>query len=216
MTKCLHLLAKVSSKMQAARALALPPLALARLARRTAAPSLLLLSYQLRVAPFPPSLSPVCLFVSLREGVSKNAAFTPHSVLSIQRGKTYVVSSTKSLTATTTTKPVTNTMAVKINSSKYSSPTTNTQRTAKRVLKKYSIAKTNDSADSYWRLKKIVPTISKKENISKLDVVLEAISYIQHLQGNLEVALITAAAAASAAAVTVSSTSTAANSSRQC
>ena len=60
------------------------------------------------------------------------------------------------------------------------------QKTAKRVLKKYQgVARRRAAAQSYWRLKKLVPTIKSKENISKLDVVLEAISYIQSLQGNL-------------------------------
>merc|ERR1711992_427149 len=61
------------------------------------------------------------------------------------------------------------------------------QKTAKRVLKKYQgVARRRAAAQSYKRLKKLVPTIKSKENISKLDVVLEAISYIQSLQGNLE------------------------------
>merc|ERR1712026_403803 len=62
------------------------------------------------------------------------------------------------------------------------------QRTARRVVKKYRNVRGGGraaSADSYWRLKKLVPTIKSKENISKLDVVLEAISYIQSLQCNL-------------------------------
>ena len=61
------------------------------------------------------------------------------------------------------------------------------QRTARRVVKKYRHVRggRGASADSYWRLKKLVPTIKSKENISKLDVVLEAISYIQSLQCNL-------------------------------
>merc|ERR1712045_3292 len=64
------------------------------------------------------------------------------------------------------------------------------QKTAKRVLKKYQgVARRRAAAQSYWRLKKLVPTIKSKENISKLDVVLEAISYIQSLQGNLEATL---------------------------
>merc|ERR1711948_29996 len=64
------------------------------------------------------------------------------------------------------------------------------QKTAKRVLKKYQgVARRRAAAQSYWRLKKLVPTIKSKENISKLDVVLEAISYIQSLQGNLEKSL---------------------------
>merc|ERR1712172_165498 len=64
---------------------------------------------------------------------------------------------------------------------------TTNQKTAKRVLKKYQgVARRRAAAQSYKRLKKLVPTIKSKENISKLDVVLEAISYIQSLQGNLE------------------------------
>lgn len=67
--------------------------------------------------------------------------------------------------------------------------TTSSQRSAaQRVLKKYrlpasgnGVVKTGD-CNSYSRLKCIVPNISQKENISKLDVVLEAISYIQQLQ----------------------------------
>ena len=60
------------------------------------------------------------------------------------------------------------------------------QRTARRVLKKYRGVARKRTFDSYWRLKKLVPTIKGKENISKLDVVLEAISYIQSLQCNLQ------------------------------
>ena len=64
------------------------------------------------------------------------------------------------------------------------------QKMAKRVLKKYQgVARRRAAAQSYKRLKKLVPTIKSKENISKLDVVLEAISYIQSLQGNLEKSL---------------------------
>ena len=59
--------------------------------------------------------------------------------------------------------------------------------TAKKVLKKYKVTGVRkNSPDEFCRLKKLVPTISSKENISQLDVVLEAISYIQSLQGNLE------------------------------
>lgn len=70
-------------------------------------------------------------------------------------------------------------------------PVSSSQRTAQRLLRKYrGVARKTDSADSYWRLKKLVPAISKKENISKLDVVLEAISYIQRLQTDLESAFV--------------------------
>ena len=80
-------------------------------------------------------------------------------------------------------------------------PTTSSQKSARRVLKKYSVltASTTTTAanglgvngggvtkdSSFYKLKRIVPTISAKENISKLDVVLEAISYIQRLQSDL-------------------------------
>ena len=80
------------------------------------------------------------------------------------------------------------------------SPPSSTQKSARKVLKKYSVLTaaaastpavngvngggvTKDS--SYYKLKRIVPTISAKENISKLDVVLEAINYIQRLQSDL-------------------------------
>ncbi len=59
------------------------------------------------------------------------------------------------------------------------------QRTARRVLKKYREMRRVEAAHSYSKLKKAVPAIKKKDNISKLDVILEAISYIQRLQGDL-------------------------------
>ena len=59
------------------------------------------------------------------------------------------------------------------------------QRTARRVLKKYKEFRKAEAAHSYKKLKKLVPAIKSKDNISKLDVILEAISYIQRLQYNL-------------------------------
>ena len=62
------------------------------------------------------------------------------------------------------------------------------QKMARRLLRKYRKGGSRTRAaraDSYWRLKKLVPSISRKDNISKLDVVLEAISYIQRLQDDL-------------------------------
>ena len=67
---------------------------------------------------------------------------------------------------------------------------------ARKVLKKYSVLTNSTTTpsvngggvtkdSSFYKLKRIVPTISAKENISKLDVVLEAISYIQRLQSDL-------------------------------
>ena len=77
--------------------------------------------------------------------------------------------------------------------------TTSSQKSARKVLKKYSVLTTNSTTtpimavngggvtkdSSFYKLKRIVPTISAKENISKLDVVLEAINYIQRLQSDL-------------------------------
>ncbi len=37
----------------------------------------------------------------------------------------------------------------------------------------------------FSRLKNLVPSISKKTTVSKLDVILEAIRYIDHLQDQL-------------------------------
>ena len=75
---------------------------------------------------------------------------------------------------------------------------TSSQKSARKVLKKYSVLNTASEVkvgsvngggvtkdSSFYKLKRIVPTISAKENISKLDVVLEAISYIQRLQSDL-------------------------------
>ncbi len=71
-----------------------------------------------------------------------------------------------------------------------SSPESSCQRSARKVLKKYSVLSSPSNGgvtkqSSYYKLKRVVPTISAKENISRLDVVLEAISYIQMLQSNL-------------------------------
>ena len=68
------------------------------------------------------------------------------------------------------------------------------QKVARRLVKKYRKGGSSRSrlakAESYWRLKKLLPSISRKDNISKLDVVLEAISYIQRLQDDLELAIL--------------------------
>ncbi|TRY75170.1 hypothetical protein TCAL_14580 [Tigriopus californicus] len=75
-------------------------------------------------------------------------------------------------------------MAVKVSTKN----ATVAQRTAQKVIKKYRVggSRVGDCGESYTKLKKIVPSISRKENITKLDVVLEAISYIQQLQDDLE------------------------------
>jgi len=85
-------------------------------------------------------------------------------------------------------------MVVKTNSAfAASAPLSQSQKTARRLLKKYRRGNQKSrlaKAESYWRLKKLVPSISSKDNISKLDVVLEAISYIQRLQDDLELAIL--------------------------
>ena len=87
-------------------------------------------------------------------------------------------------------------MVVKVNMcDSTTANSSSSRRQAQRVLRKYGLGngsvskKSNGNSgchdSSYWRLKRIVPAISDKENISKLDVVLEAINYIQALQGDL-------------------------------
>ena len=87
-------------------------------------------------------------------------------------------------------------MVIKTNSNLTTSSSSNlsqSQKVAKRLLRKYKKGNSKArlaKAESYWRLKKLVPSISCKDNISKLDVVLEAISYIQRLQDDLELAVL--------------------------
>ena len=47
------------------------------------------------------------------------------------------------------------------------------------------IAKHKETEIEFGRLKSLVPTISKKQSVSKLDVILEAIRYIDQLQDKL-------------------------------
>jgi hypothetical protein len=47
------------------------------------------------------------------------------------------------------------------------------------------VAKTKETDVEFGRLKKLVPAISKKSTVSKLDVILEAIRYIDQLQDQL-------------------------------
>uniref|UniRef100_A0A0K2U8F7 BHLH domain-containing protein n=1 Tax=Lepeophtheirus salmonis TaxID=72036 RepID=A0A0K2U8F7_LEPSM len=56
-----------------------------------------------------------------------------------------------------------------------------TRKYAQKVLRKYRSHRFHSAFDSYRRFKRILPRISRKDNISDLDVVLEAISYIQKL-----------------------------------
>ena len=87
-------------------------------------------------------------------------------------------------------------MVIKTNSNLTTSSSSNlsqSQKVAKRLLRKYKKGNSKArlaKAESYWRLKKLVPSISCKDNISKLDVVLEAINYIQRLQDDLELAVL--------------------------
>jgi hypothetical protein len=45
--------------------------------------------------------------------------------------------------------------------------------------------KSKETEMEFTRLKSLVPTISKKQTVSKLDVILEAIRYIDQLQDQL-------------------------------
>ncbi len=47
------------------------------------------------------------------------------------------------------------------------------------------VAKAKETEVEFSRLKKLVPSISKKQSVSKLDVILEAIRYIDQLQDQL-------------------------------
>ena len=47
------------------------------------------------------------------------------------------------------------------------------------------ITKDKETEVEFCRLKKLVPAISKKQTVSKLDVILEAIRYIDQLQDQL-------------------------------
>ena len=103
----------------------------------------------------------------------------PHSFSSFRIGNTH--------TGIPTDNKLTNMVVMKTPPS-----TTSSQKSARKVLKKYSVLTTPSvngggvtKDSSFYKLKRIVPTISAKENISKLDVVLEAINYIQRLQSDL-------------------------------
>ena len=47
------------------------------------------------------------------------------------------------------------------------------------------ISRSKETEVEFSRLKKLVPAISKKQSVSKLDVILEAIRYIDQLQDQL-------------------------------
>lgn len=65
--------------------------------------------------------------------------------------------------------------------------------------KKYTVNKKRTAAQSFERLKKHVPALEGKQDVSQLDVLLEAIQYIHALRKNLgkETTTFYAAAAAS-------------------
>ena len=74
------------------------------------------------------------------------------------------------------------------------------------------VHRAKETEAEFGRLKRLVPTISKKETVSKLDVILEAIRYIDQLQDQLVEQISSssgtpshAAAAAAAAAILVRS-----------
>ena len=48
------------------------------------------------------------------------------------------------------------------------------------------VARSKETEVEFSRLKKLVPAISKKQSVSKLDVILEAIRYIDQLQDQLK------------------------------
>lgn len=48
-----------------------------------------------------------------------------------------------------------------------------------------SIVRAKETEVEFSRLKRLVPAISKKQSVSKLDVILEAIRYIDQLQDQL-------------------------------
>ena len=51
--------------------------------------------------------------------------------------------------------------------------------------KKYTVNKKRSAQQHYDRLRKHVPTLEGKEDVSQLDVLLEAIQYIQALKKDL-------------------------------
>jgi len=55
----------------------------------------------------------------------------------------------------------------------------------KVLKKKYTVNKKRSAKDSYDRLRQHVPAIKGKDDVSQLDVLLEAIEYIQSLRKDL-------------------------------
>jgi len=59
------------------------------------------------------------------------------------------------------------------------------RRTKMRSSQTYEGAGTKNTRAEFKRLKTILPSIKRKENVSKLDIILEAIKYIDDLQDQL-------------------------------
>ena len=81
-------------------------------------------------------------------------------------------------------------MVVKVNK-EAAEATSTTTSTAADPLRGVSsadasrVARSKETEMEFSRLKKLVPAISKKQSVSKLDVILEAIRYIDQLQDQL-------------------------------
>ena len=81
-------------------------------------------------------------------------------------------------------------MVVKVNK-EAADATSTTASTAADPLRGVSsadasrVARSKETEMEFSRLKKLVPAISKKQSVSKLDVILEAIRYIDQLQDQL-------------------------------
>ena len=87
-------------------------------------------------------------------------------------------------------------MVVKVNSADHSSSANSEAQSASAAaaadpLRGVSsadasrVARSKETEMEFSRLKKLVPAISKKQSVSKLDVILEAIRYIDQLQDQL-------------------------------
>ena len=81
-------------------------------------------------------------------------------------------------------------MVVKVNSASSAAEATSTTASTADPLRGVSsdsrmANRSKETEVEFSRLKKLVPAISKKQSVSKLDVILEAIRYIDQLQDQL-------------------------------
>ena len=81
-------------------------------------------------------------------------------------------------------------MVVKVNSNASAAEATSTTASTADPLRGVSsdsrmANRSKETEVEFSRLKKLVPAISKKQSVSKLDVILEAIRYIDQLQDQL-------------------------------